>query len=211
LNEITHEQHRISAAEDGQILAGWGKIARLQLPHRNTPQGSVDRCASAPGSRPSCDVDGKNRLDTRLWAGSAVHDVEESVTATQGTECCQERYIRQRVPAAARQLSRPVYISTVGSQSVAIFYIDSTSPIQVLHPRQPCQKCSPGSLLSLFLQASLLTVYVPLLRLKGDTTNIYSGKHPIQGILTWKTRPPFSPLRAWMTQVEPSYRSTTAS
>jgi hypothetical protein len=132
-------------------------------------------------------------------------------TVTQGTGCCQERYIRQRVPAAARQLSHPVHTSTVGSQSVAIFYIDSTSPIQVLHPRQPCQKCSPGSLLSLFLQASLLTVYVPLLRLKGDTTNIYSGKHPIQGILTWKTRPPFSPLRAWMTQVEPSYRSTTAS
>jgi hypothetical protein len=84
LNEITHEQHRSSAEEDGQILAGWGKMARLQLPHRNNPQGSVDRCASVPGSRPSCDVDGKNRLDTGPWAGSAVHDVEESAHGDSG-------------------------------------------------------------------------------------------------------------------------------
>jgi hypothetical protein len=84
LNEITHEQHRSPAEEDGRILTGWEKMARLQLPHRNTPQGSVDRRASVPGSRPLCDVDGKNRSDTGPWAGSAVHDVEESTDGDAG-------------------------------------------------------------------------------------------------------------------------------
>jgi hypothetical protein len=50
-----------------------------------------------------------------------VHDVEESTDGDAGDWVLPGEvisYIRQRVPAAVHQLSRPVYTTTVGSQSV---------------------------------------------------------------------------------------------